>query len=253
MIQSEKREQVNEMNKMRILSGILAAAMLLLAVSAACADLKKGSRGDEVKDLQQQMIDLGVLNDKADGAFGKKTEAAVKALQKYWGKKQTGRADQEFLDRLNDLWHLALGNGTESGADPADLEDPVMTCSHNEDAPYGYDYCYLHEEGKALRDLLNPAGRTVPEGLKKVILKRIQEFWLEQIGYMYDEWEQRSEEVAQEQRELFEQGWAETEANLTDVNGRPDTVKTLEFKADWLENIGIELCFDLHGAEPNAG
>ena len=240
------------MRRKRILSGLVAVVILLVLYTAACADLAKGSRGEDVKQLQQMMIDLGVLNDKADGIFGKKTEAAVKALQRYRGTKQNGRADQAFLDDLNDLWHLALGNGTESGADPEDLENPSMTCSHNENAPYGFGYCYRHEEGKALRDLLNPGkGRTVPNGLKKVVLKRIQEFWLEQIGFLYDEWEQDSEEVAQRQRELFEQGWAEREAELTDAGGRPDTVKTLEFKADWLETIGIELCFDLHGAEPN--
>ena len=242
------------MKKMRILSGMIAVILALLAVSGALADLnlKKGSSGEYVREMQQQMIDLGILEDRADGMFGKKTEAAVKKLQKYWGKKQTGRANQEFLDDLNDLWHLALGNGTESGADAEDLEDPVMTCAHNESAPYGYDYCYLHEEGKALRDLLNPGkGRTVPEGLKKVVLQRIQEYWLEQIGYLYDEWEQSDDETAQAQRELFEQGWAETEANLTDKGGKPDSIKTLEFKADWLENTGIELCCDLHGMEAN--
>lgn len=240
------------MKKARILSGILAAVLVLLAAVSACADLKKGSRGEEVKELQQQMIDLGVLEGSADGIYGKKTVAAVKKLQQYWGKKQNGRADRAFLDDLNDLWHLALGNGTESGVDPEDLEDPVMSCAHNESAAYGFDYCYRHEEGKALRDLLNPGkGRTVPEGLKRVVLKRIQEFWLEQIGYLYDEWEQEDEETAQKQREIFEQGWAETEANLTDAKGRPDSVKTLEFKADWLETAGIEMCFDLHGAEPN--
>ena len=72
------------MKKARILSGILAAVLVLLAVVSACADLKKGSRGEEVKELQQQMIDLGVLEGSADGVYGKKTEAAVKKLQKYF-------------------------------------------------------------------------------------------------------------------------------------------------------------------------
>ena len=223
-----------------------AAVLILLAAASACADLKKGSRGEEVKELQQQMIDLGVLEGSADGIYGKKTEAAVKKLQQYWGKKQNGRANQAFLDDLNDLWHLALGNGTESGVDPEDLEDPVMSCAHNERAPYGFDYCYRHEEGKALRDLLDPGkGRTVPNGLKKVVLKRIQEFWLEQIGFLYDEWEQDSEEVAQRQRELFEQGWAEREAELTDAGGRPDTVKTQPLALD-LQNGDLSFTMPAH-------
>ncbi len=244
------------MKKARILSGILAAVLVLLAAVSACADLKKGSRGEEVKELQQQMIDLGVLEGSADGIYGKKTEAAVKKLQQYWGKKQNGRADRAFLDDLNDLWHLALGNGTESGADPADLENPVMTCAHNENAEYGYDYCYRHDEGKALRDLLNPGkGRKVPEGLKKVILQRIREYWLEQIPLIYDEWaeslEDEAADVAYEQKDNFEAGWAEAEPDLAQANGGADTVKTLEAWANWLETTGIELCFDLHGAEPN--
>ena len=243
------------MKKARILSGILAAVLVLLAVVSACADLKKGSRGEEVKELQQQMIDLGVLEGSADGIYGKKTEAAVKKLQQYWGKKQNGRADQAFLDSLNDLWHLALGNGTESGVDPEDLEDPVMSCAHNESAPYGFDYCYRHDEGKALRDLLNPGkGRKVPDGLKKVILKRIREYWLEAIRLTYDEWEESDlpgADIAGEQKELFEQGWAEAEPDLAQANGGADTVKTLEAWANWLETTGIELCFDLHGAEQN--
>ena len=236
---------------------LVLAAFLLLCCGSACADLKRGSRGEEVRELQQMMIDLGVLDDAADGAFGKKTEAAVKKLQKYWGKKQTGRADDVFLNELNDLWHLALGNGTESGADPeTDLENPVKSCGHNESAPYGYDYCYRHDEGKALRDLLNPGrGRTVPEGLKKVVLKRIKELWLEYNLLLYDEWEQSlpddRQDIALEQKEIFEDAWAEAEPDLAEANGGPDTLKTLEAQAAWLENMGIEQCFDLYGAEPN--
>ena len=241
------------MMKRRILPAILAVLLAAAACTCACAELRRGSRGDEVRHLQQMMIDLGILEDRADGIFGRKTEAAVKKLQKYWGEKQSGRADDVFLLELNDLWHLALGNGTESGADPEeDLEDPVKGCGHNESAAYGYDYCWRHDEGKALRDLLNPGGgRTAPEGLKKAVLKRIGEFWLEQIGYMYDEWAESNDEVAEKQRQIFEDAWAETQANLADTRGKPDSLKTLEFKADWLEGIGIELCFDLHTAEPN--
>lgn len=243
------------MKKTRILSGILAAVLALLAAVSACADLKKGSRGEEVKELQQQMIDLGVLEGSADGIYGKKTVAAVKKLQQYWGKKQNGRADRAFLDDLNDLWHLALGNGTESGVDPEDLEDPVMSCAHNESAPYGFDYCYRHEEGKALRDLLNPGkGRKVPDGLKKVILQRMKEYWLEAIRLTYDEWEESDlpgADIAGEQKELFEQGWAEAEPDLAQHNGGAEKIRTLEAQAEWLETVGIETCFDLHGAEPN--
>ena len=245
------------MKKRNIMAGALAVLFLAICLcGTACADLKKGNKGDEVKDLQQKLIDLGLMTGTADGAFGKKTETAVKKLQKYWGMKQTGRVDDEFLMEVEDLWHLALGNGTESGVDPADLENPVMSCAHNENADYGYDYCYRHDEGKALRDLLNPeSGEDVPEGLQKVILKRMKEYWLEQIRLTYDEWEQSLEPdkqiVAREQKELFEKDWAEMEAELAKTGGGEDKLQTLTLQAQWLELSGIEACFDLHGAEPN--
>ena len=131
-----------------------------------------------------------------------------------------------------------------------------MSCAHNESAAYGFDYCYRHDEGKALRDLLNPGkGRKVPEGLKKVILQRIREYWLEQIPLIYDEWaeslEDEAADVAYEQKDNFEAGWAEAEPDLAEQNGGAEKIRTLEAQAEWLETVGIETCFDLHGAEPN--
>ena len=42
----------------------------------------KGSGGDNVKTLQQKLIDLGYLDDTADGRFGARTERALKEMQK---------------------------------------------------------------------------------------------------------------------------------------------------------------------------
>lgn len=47
--------------------------------------LKHGQRHEEVKKLQQYLIDHGFLTDKADGAFGLKTKKAVMLLQKLLG------------------------------------------------------------------------------------------------------------------------------------------------------------------------
>lgn len=44
--------------------------------------LKKGSKGDDVKKLQQQLQSSGLYNGKADGIFGPLTEQAVKTFQK---------------------------------------------------------------------------------------------------------------------------------------------------------------------------
>ena len=42
--------------------------------------LKKGSKGQAVRDLQQRLTDLGYLNDKVDGSFGRNTLTAVRSF-----------------------------------------------------------------------------------------------------------------------------------------------------------------------------
>ncbi len=72
--------------------GIQVAQTVLSAVSRPM--LRKGSRGDTVRELQAKLMDLGydlgVYG--ADGIFGKKTLAAVKAFQKDCGIKVDGIA-----------------------------------------------------------------------------------------------------------------------------------------------------------------
>lgn len=65
---------------------------LVLDTSAYTA-LENGDRGDGVKALQQRLIDLYYLNDKADGSFGKKTQAAVEKFQARNKLEVTGVAD----------------------------------------------------------------------------------------------------------------------------------------------------------------
>ncbi len=43
--------------------------------------LSRGSRGEDVRALQQRLIDLGYLNDDADGIFGSNTQYAVRLFQ----------------------------------------------------------------------------------------------------------------------------------------------------------------------------
>ena len=94
-------KRINIVSWVRLLSAILTAAVLLSG--SALADLKRGSTGDAVKAMQEQLIDVGALNDLADGIFGRKTEKAVKDLQKYWGMKQNGRADEDFLQERDGI------------------------------------------------------------------------------------------------------------------------------------------------------
>ena len=62
--------------------------------------LAEGSRGDAVKALQQKLIELGYLDGKADGIYGKGTAGAVKAFQAAEGLEQTGEADDATQEAL---------------------------------------------------------------------------------------------------------------------------------------------------------
>lgn len=64
------------------------------------ATLQKGSKGDDVKAMQQRLKDLGYLKGSADGDFGKGTAAAVTAFQKKAGLPENGIADDATLRAL---------------------------------------------------------------------------------------------------------------------------------------------------------
>lgn len=61
--------------------------------------IKRGGKGDNVKEIQQALVDLGYLSANADGQFGGKSQNAVSAFQKEMGLKETGTAD-ELLQML---------------------------------------------------------------------------------------------------------------------------------------------------------
>lgn len=64
--------------------------------------LKRGDRGEGVKRLQQALIDLGYLDDTADGSYGPKTADAVSAAQQAFGMEADGIASALFQARLYD-------------------------------------------------------------------------------------------------------------------------------------------------------
>ena len=71
-------------NWRRLLTLLLAlvTVLSLLPVTAAqAAAMKQGSKGTEVKRLQQNLIGLGFLEGTADGSFGSKTKKAVQEFQ----------------------------------------------------------------------------------------------------------------------------------------------------------------------------
>ena len=233
---------------------MLAVCLLavLLAVPCAQAELSRGSKGGEVRRLQSMLIDLGFLNDVADGIFGKKTQASVKALQRYWGVDETGVADEGVMNDLEILWALAIGMERESGA-PIDGEGYPPFCSWTQegDEVYG-EFCYRHIEQYPLAIQLsyeNP-----PEKLEYLLMENRCQFWLDAIRTMYADWADRlggaDASVASEQYDIFRAALEENTAmwNKAAASGSNEALLS---RMKWLESMGVDLCFDLYGAEPN--
>ena len=69
--------------------------------------LQKGDKNDDVLKLQNRLYELGFLNDDRDGAFGSKTQTAVKLFQEAAGMNASGIAD-------NDTQRLLYSNNAPS-------------------------------------------------------------------------------------------------------------------------------------------
>ena len=96
-------------------------------------ELKKGDKGDEVVDLQKQLIALGRLEGDADGDFGSKTENAIKALQESYGMEASGVATNEFQQRLFAENTGAADDVEEQEADAGEVEGEDADAELEED------------------------------------------------------------------------------------------------------------------------
>ena len=235
--------------KKRLFAMIIAVVLLLALPLCGIAELKKGDRGEEVKYMQMMLIEMGFLNDKADGIFGKKTEAGVKALQKYLDMPATGKLDDDTQIGMYDVYSLATGMMADDGLGDDELMElyPAYCCWEGEDE-WGAVFCWRHLEQQRVSTRLQVGDP--PKKLKELLMQRLCELWEMDILAMYDEWEEslseEDEHIAQEQRELFETALAE---NRKEWKKKKSTA--LENEVTWLEYQGINICFDMHGAEAN--
>ena len=84
----------------KLLSVVVCLALAVAMTATAFAEIKRGSRGEDVRELQQRLIDLGFLDDVADGSFGPKTEAALAAFQEANGLEPDGEATIQVINLL---------------------------------------------------------------------------------------------------------------------------------------------------------
>ncbi|MDD4797311.1 MAG: peptidoglycan-binding protein [Eubacteriales bacterium] len=86
------------------------------AYAAPSETLRQGAKGDDVKTLQQALIDQGYLKGRADGVFGTATLAAVKAFQKAKGLTQDGAVGTATWNKLMEKTNATLKFGAQGTA-----------------------------------------------------------------------------------------------------------------------------------------
>ena len=99
----------------------LCVSMTVPALAYDPATLRCGCSGEEVKAMQQALIDLGYLEGKADGIFGNKTEKAVRNFQRKNGLTADGLAGKKTLSVLES----ARNGNSGAAAAPAAAAEPA--------------------------------------------------------------------------------------------------------------------------------
>lgn len=85
-------------------------------VASSGGKLALGSKGEEVKELQQRLKSLGLYNGAVGGNFGPSTEAAVKAFQQMKGLTADGWAGPQTLAKLREATTTAPSAPAASGS-----------------------------------------------------------------------------------------------------------------------------------------
>ena len=109
--------------------------LMFLFPASALADLRRGDRGEEVRELQQMLWDTGFIFEEPDGVFGGNTEKAVKWFQEYALLEQTGVVDDRTIDSLYACWlRIMEENGYAVPGDEMEPQTAGFVPGYN---PYG--------------------------------------------------------------------------------------------------------------------
>ena len=97
---------------------VLAAALVLPAQAAVVLDI--GSRGENVRKVQERLIQWGYMTGSADGVYGAQTQAAVKQFQRKYGLTADGRVGPATAAKMG-ITLTSSGSGASSSATSASI------------------------------------------------------------------------------------------------------------------------------------
>lgn len=153
--------------------------------------LRRGEKGESVRALQQKLLDLGILQDVADGVFGAKTESAVKTYQTTAGFNSDGIAWPQTQVQLASDWQTAMGYAPvdPSMLEPASSETyaPRAACGFylDETGTERIQYCVYH---RGIIDMATALLASAGERNSLRAQKQIRTLWETDLDSLYSEW-----------------------------------------------------------------
>ena len=192
------------------------------------------NKSDEGKNLQQLLTDLGYLNDKVDGKFGKKTEAAVKEFQEEYDLTVDGIAWPQTISILEDAWDSVFG-------EPEDVYSPC--CGFLEMDEYGtqyWDTCEVHT------NIYMHAADELPEDATEAeIANAYAVAWQTELDRLYQLWLENC--VPEEQPTVLNHktmflGYLNSQQMLWNMQFGEGSLEALEMINEMLEYQCYTLC-----------
>ena len=221
---------------------LFVTVLLLCCFSAALAEkypegtLYKGMTGHtaEVKDLQQWLKDLGYLNDKVDGKFGKNTQSALKAFQEDYGFSADGVAWPEVLHDLENEWSAVFSN-------ESDPEYPAYcTLMATEDGLEYWLDCQQHDQVSVQASKATSAEASEDEMLQIFITA-----WRNELDRLFQIWYEycapEDQTVVLNQRAVYQQVRDAKQASMDSLYGA-DSREGKYAVEELLEEQCRELC-----------
>ena len=239
------------------ISMVLALILVCMLPVNACADLARGSSGEEVMSLQEMLFDMGYLSEEADGKFGANTEAAVKEYQKTAGLEETGIVTDELMDQVYQEWieywdwvQAQLRLDAELAETEANYA-PFCYSWETEDGQTIFEYCEKH----AL--LWNATFSILMDGYADSAEYSYLE-WQAEIISLYNEWISLVSEPVQAQLEVNKslciqlmEAQMDAIRSSYDANGTEIDPTDVYYSAElWMRAHCAWLCRMLHTLAP---
>ncbi len=127
-----KQFQIDYADKGLEITGIADTATQLLAVNAQYRGLRYGSEGEDVKQLQERLSELGFYKGQNSGRFLEGTKNAIKQFQKYNAMEQTGEATPAFQEIIYTDNVVGRYDDEEDGATPTPNMDQYYLVDESE-------------------------------------------------------------------------------------------------------------------------